>query len=60
MDTIDGQPIDVDLRRQRITIDESRAQARLQQIPGLADVRPASSRPAGRSAHARPEASPAS
>jgi uncharacterized membrane protein YcaP (DUF421 family) len=35
----DGQPIDVNLRRQRITIDELRAQARLQQIPSLDDIR---------------------
>jgi uncharacterized membrane protein YcaP (DUF421 family) len=34
----DGQPIDVNLRRQRITIDELRAQARLQQIPSLDDI----------------------
>jgi uncharacterized membrane protein YcaP (DUF421 family) len=35
----DGQPIEGNLRRQRITLDELRAQARLQQIPSLDDVR---------------------
>ena len=35
----DGQPIDANLRRERITLEELRAQARLQQIPGLEDVR---------------------
>ena len=34
-----GRPIDVNLRRERITIDELRAQARLQQIASIDDVR---------------------
>lgn len=35
----DGRPIDANLRRERITLDELRAQARMQQIPSLGDVR---------------------
>jgi uncharacterized membrane protein YcaP (DUF421 family) len=35
----DGEPIAANLRRQRITLDELRAQARLQQIAALDDVR---------------------
>lgn len=35
----DGVPIDVNLRRERITVEELRAQARLQQIARLEDVR---------------------
>jgi uncharacterized membrane protein YcaP (DUF421 family) len=33
-----GRPIDANLRRERITLEELRAQARLQQIPSLDDV----------------------
>jgi uncharacterized membrane protein YcaP (DUF421 family) len=35
----DGQPIDRNLRRERLTLEELEAQARLQQIDGLDDVR---------------------
>lgn len=35
----DGVPIDANLRRERITVEELRAQARLQQIARLEDVR---------------------
>ena len=35
----DGEPIEANLRRERITVDELAAQARLSGIPSLADVR---------------------
>jgi uncharacterized membrane protein YcaP (DUF421 family) len=35
----DGKPLDTNLRRERITLDELAAQARLQQIESLDDVR---------------------
>ena len=34
----DGRPIDANLRRERITIEELRAQARLEQLPSLDEV----------------------
>jgi uncharacterized membrane protein YcaP (DUF421 family) len=34
----DGRPVDANLRRERITIEELRAQARLQQLGSLDDV----------------------
>ena len=36
---VDGKPIERNLRRERITIDDLLAEARLQQISSLADVR---------------------
>ncbi len=36
---VDGEPIERNLRRERITIDDLLAEARLQQISSLADVR---------------------
>jgi uncharacterized membrane protein YcaP (DUF421 family) len=34
-----GRPVERNLRRERLTVDELRSEARLQQIPRLADVR---------------------
>ena len=52
---IDGQPIERNLRRHRITIEELRSEARLQQIGSLADVRWAVLEPNGRLSFIRRE-----